>query len=141
MRTIKTVIPRFDWLLAECIQSIHHKFQSRFYECKTAKEIWNLAIADASNEVVRVDSALKSMDLWSAEELDASVFVNKLTLALRTFCELGNELTVATKIAELQFNSNKFIRMNHKLACMAKGRLYMKRSIPKGEEENGKKLT
>lgn len=76
--------------VAVIMNLIHHEFQSRFYGCKTASEIWQLAIADASSEVVRVDTVLKNMDELSAEELDASVFVNKWTLALRTYCELGN---------------------------------------------------
>lgn len=76
--------------VAVLLSLIEPQCQSRFIDCTTARQVWEMAIAESSSLVVRVGGIIRKWSNLDPQTMSPRDFVNQWNAALSFFRQCGN---------------------------------------------------
>lgn len=90
--------------VAVLLSLIEPQYQSRFADCTTAKQLWDMAMAESSSLVVRVSGIFRQWSNFNPMTMTPRVFVNNWSAALSSFRQCGNNWNLESQLAMILQN-------------------------------------
>ena len=90
--------------VAVMLSLIEPTYQSRFSECTTARQVWEMAISESSSLMVRVKNIIRQWLSFDPEAMTPRDFVNEWNATLQSFAQCGNRWNVESQLAMVTHN-------------------------------------